>query len=87
LKIASADSGLVADNLLSMMRRILCFLLLSYHKLLSPLMPVACRFHPTCSVYASQAVQKYGIVKGISLSLQRLGRCHPWNAGGYDPVN
>jgi putative membrane protein insertion efficiency factor len=70
-----------------MMRRILSFLLLSYHKFFSPLMPAACRFHPTCSVYTSQAVQKHGIVKGVALSLRRLSRCHPWNAGGYDPVN
>jgi uncharacterized protein len=50
-------------------------------------MPAACRFYPTCSVYTSQAVQKHGIVKGVALSLRRLSRCHPWNAGGYDPVN
>jgi putative membrane protein insertion efficiency factor len=62
-------------------------LLLGYHKVFSPLLPAACRFYPTCSVYASQAVQKHGIVKGISLSVRRLSRCHPWSAGGYDPVN
>jgi putative membrane protein insertion efficiency factor len=70
-----------------MMRKTLGFLLLSYHRLLSPCLPAACRFYPSCSVYASQAVQKHGIVKGISLSLRRLIHCHPWNAGGYDPVN
>jgi putative membrane protein insertion efficiency factor len=70
-----------------MMRRVLSFLLFSYHKLLSPLMPAACRFYPTCSVYASQAVRKHGILKGVSLSFRRLSRCHPWNAGGYDPLN
>jgi putative membrane protein insertion efficiency factor len=69
------------------MRRMLSLLLLGYHKLLSPWLPAACRFYPTCSVYASQAVQKHGIVKGIYLSLHRFGRCHPWSAGGYDPVN
>lgn len=70
-----------------MMRRILTLVLLGYHKISSPLLPAACRFYPTCSVYASQAVQKHGIVKGASLSLRRLSRCHPWNLGGYDPVN
>ncbi|HEX9143735.1 MAG TPA: membrane protein insertion efficiency factor YidD [Candidatus Binatia bacterium] len=70
-----------------MMRRILSFLLLSYHQFLSPLMPAACRFYPTCSVYTSRAVLKHGIVKGLALSLRRLSRCHPWNVGGYDPVD
>jgi hypothetical protein len=68
-------------------RTIVSLLLLGYHKVFSPWLPAACRFYPTCSVYASQAVQKHGIFKGIFLSLRRLSRCHPWSAGGYDPVN
>jgi putative membrane protein insertion efficiency factor len=70
-----------------MMRRILTLVLLGYHKIFTPLVPAACRFYPTCSVYASQAIRKHGIVKGGSLGLRRLSRCHPWNPGGYDPVN
>ncbi len=67
-------------------RRILILLLWGYHKILSPLLPAACRFYPTCSVYASEAVRKHGIIKGISLGFRRLSHCHPWNPGGYDPV-
>jgi putative membrane protein insertion efficiency factor len=70
-----------------MIRRILSLSFLGYHRILSSLLPAACRFYPSCSVYASQAVQKHGIVKGGTLTLRRLSRCHPWNAGGYDPVN
>lgn len=57
-----------------------------YHHLLSPFLPRACRFFPPCSLYASEAIEKYGILKGVSLGLWRLSRCHPWNLGGYDPV-
>jgi uncharacterized protein len=70
-----------------MMRRILILVLLGYHKISSTLLPAACRFCPTCSVYASQAIQKHGIVKGAWLCLRRLSRCQPWNPGGYDPVS
>lgn len=45
-----------------------------------------CRFHPTCSEYAVQAIGKYGLIRGLLKSLNRLLRCHPWNPGGYDPV-
>jgi putative membrane protein insertion efficiency factor len=54
--------------------------------MLSPLLPNACRLYPSCSVYAAQAIEKYGALKGICLGMQRLCRCHPWNPGGYDPV-
>ncbi len=62
-------------------------ILSGYHRLVSPLLPRACRFFPSCSVYASEAIQKHGFLKGASLSLRRLSRCHPWHPGGYDPVN
>jgi putative membrane protein insertion efficiency factor len=45
-----------------------------------------CRFHPSCSQYMLEAVVKHGVVKGVLFGLKRLGRCHPWNPGGYDPV-
>ena len=57
-----------------------------YRLFISPVMPDQCRFYPTCSVYAMEALQKHGLIKGISLTLKRLARCHPWNPGGYDPV-
>jgi hypothetical protein len=57
-----------------------------YKRFLSPLLPSACRFEPTCSVYMYQAVEKYGVVRGVWLGLKRIGRCHPFHPGGYDPV-
>ena len=53
---------------------------------LSPLLPSACRFYPTCSEYMREAVQRYGAWKGIWKGLRRLARCHPFHAGGFDPV-
>jgi len=57
-----------------------------YQWLISPLMPKACRFYPSCSEYARQAIAKYGPLRGGWLALKRIGRCHPWNPGGVDPV-
>jgi putative membrane protein insertion efficiency factor len=61
-----------------------------YRRFLSPLMPPACRFTPTCSAYALEAIQRHGVLQGLSLSARRLGRCHPisWlgGASGFDPV-
>lgn len=57
-----------------------------YQYCISPLFPARCRFYPTCSDYARQAVMAHGIGKGGLLALLRLLRCHPWSAGGYDPV-
>jgi putative membrane protein insertion efficiency factor len=57
-----------------------------YRKCISPAFPPTCRFVPTCSEYALEAFEKYGFLKGFSLSIKRLGRCHPWHSGGYDPV-
>jgi len=60
--------------------------LLLYQKYVSPLFPPSCRFEPTCSEYARQALRKYGLWKGGLLALRRLMRCHPYSSGGYDPV-
>jgi len=57
-----------------------------YQRVLSPLLPKACRFYPTCSAYMAQAVEKFGPVKGVWLGLKRLAKCHPFHPGGYDPV-
>ncbi len=57
-----------------------------YKKFISPLMPPACRFTPTCSEYAREAVLRHGFSRGLALAARRLVRCHPFNAGGSDPV-
>ena len=67
-------------------RRFVVGLLRFYQRYLSPLLPAACRFQPTCSEYAIDAVQLHGTARGMWLGLCRLLRCHPFSAGGFDPV-
>jgi putative membrane protein insertion efficiency factor len=61
-------------------------LILLYRKLLSPIMGRNCRYLPTCSEYAYESIEEHGAIKGTWMSLRRLGRCHPWHEGGFDPV-
>jgi len=69
------------------MKRLLLFLISFYRRCISPLTPPACRFTPTCSAYAYEAIQKYGVCKGGWLAIRRLLRCHPFYKGDtYDPV-
>lgn len=68
------------------MRQVVILLLGGYKRFLSPLLPSACRFHPTCSEYMRDAVQKHGAARGVYLGVRRLLRCHPFHAGGFDPV-
>lgn len=68
------------------MNRLLVWLLRGYQLLVSPMLGQNCRFYPSCSHYAVEALQVHGTVRGIWLTLRRLGRCHPWHAGGVDPV-
>jgi hypothetical protein len=68
------------------MRCLLVGLLVFYKRWISPLLPSACRFHPTCSVYMREAIERHGPTRGVWLGLKRLSRCHPFHEGGYDPV-
>jgi len=68
------------------MRWLLLTFIRFYRYLISPWLPVACRFTPTCSQYAMQAIKAQGAVKGSGLALLRILRCHPWGKSGYDPV-
>lgn len=68
------------------MNKLALILLRGYRYLLSPLLGMHCRYHPSCSQYAQEAIEKYGAAKGSWLALRRLARCHPWAPGGYDPV-
>jgi len=68
------------------MKEILLFLIRTYKKYISPLLPKSCRFYPTCSQYAIDAITKYGVLKGSIKSAYRIMRCNPFNKGGYDPL-
>jgi putative membrane protein insertion efficiency factor len=68
------------------MKRIALLLIRFYQLTFSRVLPPSCRFEPSCSVYGYQAVEKYGVLKGGWLAVKRIGRCHPLNPGGYDPV-
>ena len=66
--------------------RLLIVPVTGYRRLISPLLPPVCRFYPSCSEYALEALRTHGAVRGLWLAVRRLARCHPFNAGGYDPV-
>lgn len=68
------------------MKQLLLGIIRFYQKYISPVFPPSCRFQPTCSHYGYEAIEKYGVWKGGWLGIKRIGRCHPFNPGGYDPV-
>lgn len=72
------------------MRKVITIILLIpiyfYRSFISPILPPACRYTPTCSQYAIEALKKHGPIKGLWLTVKRLSRCHPWGGSGYDPV-
>lgn len=69
-----------------MIRQVFILLVRGYQVTLSPLLPAACRYYPSCSAYAIEALERYGAWRGSWLALRRIGRCHPFRPGGYDPV-
>lgn len=68
------------------MRTAFIFLIRTYQYLLSPWVGQHCRFYPSCSCYAVTAIERFGAWRGLALALRRIGRCHPWHAGGVDSV-
>ncbi len=79
---ARGPRGVVAD----LPRRGLMALLRAYRAVISPALPPACRFTPTCSQYALEAIERHGALRGSWLAVRRLARCHPFNPGGFDAV-
>ncbi len=69
-----------------MLRALIVGAIRAYRWALRPILPPACRFHPSCSEYALQSVERLGVVRGSRQALGRVLRCHPWHPGGYDPV-
>jgi putative membrane protein insertion efficiency factor len=68
------------------MSRLLLGLIAFYRRFISPLFPPHCRYEPTCSAYMAEAIRTHGALKGLSLGIRRVGRCHPWAPGGVDKV-
>lgn len=68
------------------MKHVLIFIVRAYQVGLSPLLPASCRYYPSCSAYAVEALAKHGAIRGAWLAARRILRCHPFRAGGYDPV-
>lgn len=65
---------------------VLVWLVRAYQMFLGPLLPASCRYYPTCSAYAIEALERHGAIRGSLLTVRRIARCHPFRAGGYDPV-
>lgn len=68
------------------MRKLAILLIRGYALLISPFLGNNCRYHPSCSSYTAEAIELHGVLKGSWIGLRRIGRCHPWHEGGYDPV-
>ena len=78
------NCGLVLG--LKKMSRLFVWFICAYQKLISPLVGPSCRFHPTCSEYAKEAIERHGVFRGIWLTLKRISKCHPLGDSGFDPV-
>jgi uncharacterized protein len=71
---------------MSVLARVLTALVVAYRRYVSPVLPARCRFYPSCSAYAQEALARHGAIRGTGLAVWRLLRCHPFHPGGYDPV-
>ena len=69
-----------------MIKRIALLMVRFYQRIISPILPKSCRFYPTCSEYTYQAIEKYGLAKGMYLAIRRILKCHPFHSGGSDPL-
>jgi putative membrane protein insertion efficiency factor len=78
--------GVAAHPHVSIVGRVALVLIGGYRRWISPLLGPRCRFYPSCSEYAMRAITTHGAARGGVLAIRRIGRCHPWNPGGYDPV-
>lgn len=72
--------------IVNFIKKIMIFLIRFYQLCISPLLGNNCRYYPTCSQYAIEAIEKKGIIRGSWMAVKRICRCHPWHDGGYDPV-
>ena len=84
--MSSSTSTAVIRVIASMPRTVLILFVRTYQIVLSPLLPASCRYYPSCSTYAIEALQRHGAFRGGWLTLRRLARCNPFRPGGYDPV-
>jgi uncharacterized protein len=82
----SASTSVVRGILTGLPRTVLILFVRTYQIVLSPLLPASCRYYPSCSTYAIEALERHGALRGGWLTLRRLGRCNPFRPGGYDPV-
>ncbi len=81
-----ANSFGADEKAMSLFARLLTLPIRAYRLMLSPWVGHGCRFQPTCSAYALEALERHGAIKGLWLTVRRLARCHPWGGHGYDPV-
>jgi uncharacterized protein len=77
---------MTVSGVLAIPRQLVVLVIRGYQRFISPALPPACRFTPSCSQYTLEAVNRYGVVRGGWLGLRRIARCHPWHPGGPDPV-
>lgn len=80
------QSRLITIGRASLLRKPALGLIRLYQLVISPILPSSCRFFPSCSRYTYEAIDRYGLILGLWLGAKRIGRCHPFNPGGYDPV-